>query len=74
MGRGRSVGYLLGTNHIFLLEILATTNKVLSLQCISNGVGMGHKSPVPFRDRFSAALFYFFYFLIGKVKEVYFAI
>jgi len=74
VGHGRCVGYLFVTNHLFLLEILVATNKVLSLQSISNGVGMGHKSPVPPRGRFSAALFYFFYFLIGKVEEVYFAI
>ena len=74
VGHGRCVGYLLGTNHLFLLEILVATNKAVSLQSISNGVGMGHKSPVPPRGRFSAALFYFFYFLIGKVEKVYFAI
>jgi len=74
VGHGRCVGYLFGTHYLFLLEILVVTNKAVSLQCISNGVGMGHKSPVPPRGRFSAALFYFFYFLIGKVEKVYFAI
>ena len=74
VGHGRCVGYLFGTHYLFLLEILVVTNKAVSLQCISNGVGMGHKSPVPPRGRFSAALFYFFYFLIGKVEEIYFAI
>ena len=54
---------------IFLLKSLFVTNKVVSLQCISNGVGMGHKSPVPPRGRFSAALFYFLqHFLISKVE------
>ena len=63
VGRWRCVGYLFSTHYLFLLEILVATNKVVSLRSISNGVGMGHKSPVPPRGRFLAALFYFFYFL-----------
>ena len=74
VGHGRCVGYFFGAYYLFLLETLVVTNKAVSLQCIRNGVGMGHKSPVPPRGRFSAALFYFFYFLIGKVEEIYFAI
>ncbi len=69
VGRGRCVSCLFGTNHLFLLEILVATNKVLSLQSISNGVGMGHKSPVPPRGRFSAALFLFLLFSHRKSRR-----
>ena len=59
VGHGRCVGYLFGTHYLFLLEILVVTNKAVSLQCISNGVGtMSFKASTAPRSLFCGLILF----------------